>query len=100
VVLEFSGEAISWRGPAPFVFVRVPIDLSAEIKSIANRVTYGWGVIPVIARIGKTEYKTSLFPKDGSYLVPVKVAVQKAEGVALGDAVSVYLEVVSTSGLR
>jgi hypothetical protein len=94
MILEFSGVAIEWRGPAPFVFVPVPPDLSAEIKSIANRATYGWGVIPVVARIGGTDYKTSLFPKDGLYLVPVKVLVQRAEGVKVGDAVNVHLEVV------
>jgi hypothetical protein len=95
MVLEFGGEAIWWRGPAPFVFVRVPADLSAEIKAISNRVTYGWGVIPVVVTIGDTEYKTSLFPKDGIYLVPVKTVVQKAEGVKVGDFVGLRVEVVS-----
>jgi hypothetical protein len=97
MILEFGGEAIEWRGPAPFVFVPVPEDLSAEIKAISNRVTYGWGVIPVIAQIGETEYKTSLFPRKGVYLVPVKVVVQKAEDVKVGDQVQVRLEVVSGS---
>jgi len=92
MVLEFEGEAIEWRGPAPFVFVPVPADLSAEIKAVANRITYGWGVIPSVVRIGGTEYKTSLFPKDGGYLVPVKVVVQKAEGVKIGDSVPVRIE--------
>ncbi|RYG36033.1 DUF1905 domain-containing protein [bacterium] len=90
--MEFEGEAISWRGPAPFVFVPVPPDLSAEIKAMSSRLTYGWGVIPVLAQIGATEYRTSLFPKDGRYLVPVKVVVQKAEGVKVGDLVKVRLD--------
>jgi hypothetical protein len=94
MILEFEGEAIWWRGPAPFVFVPVPPDLSAEIKAISSRVTYGWGVIPAIVRIGQTEYSTSLFPKDGIYLVPVKSRVQKAEDLKVGDVVSVCLEVV------
>lgn len=93
MTLEFSGEAIWWRGPAPFVFVPVPTELSAEIKSISTQVTYGWGVIPVNVRIGETEYSTSLFPKNGIYLVPVKVAVQRAENVNVGDMVTVSLEV-------
>jgi hypothetical protein len=94
MVLEFAGEAIWWRGPAPFVFVPVPADLSAEIKAISNRVTYGWGVIPVTVWIGDTEYTTSLFPKDGVYLVPVKTKVQKAEKVEVGEPVKVRLEIV------
>ena len=92
MILEFVVEAIEWRGPAPFVFVRVPEDVSAEIKAVSNLVTYGWGCIPVKARIGKTDYTTSLFPKDGNYLVPVKVLVQKAEGAKVGDILKVRLE--------
>lgn len=92
MILEFEGEAIEWRGPAPFVFVAVPDDLSADIKAVSSRVTYGWGVIPVTARIGGTEYTTSLFPKDGRYLVPIKVAVQRAEKVGVGDLVQVRIE--------
>jgi len=95
VVLEFAGEAIWWRGPAPFIFVPVPADLSAEIKAISSRVTYGWGVIPVKAQIGDTEYTTSLFPKDGLYLVPIKLKVQKAENVNVGEVVTIRIEIVS-----
>ncbi|MBS1718291.1 MAG: DUF1905 domain-containing protein [Armatimonadetes bacterium] len=92
MILEFTAEAIYWRGPAPFVYVPVPTDLSQEIKSVSCLVTYGWGCIPVRVRIGNTEFKTSLFPTDGVYLVPVKAAVQKAEGVNVGEVAKVRLE--------
>ncbi|MBI5812642.1 MAG: DUF1905 domain-containing protein [Deinococcota bacterium] len=91
--LEFSGEVWQWRGPAPFYFVTVPAEQSRAIKDVAKLVTYGWGVIPVRVRIGKTEWKTSLFPKDGLYLVPLKDMVRKAEGLAEGDRVTVWLEI-------
>jgi hypothetical protein len=91
--LAFRGEAISWRGPAPYVFVPVPPDLSDEIRAISGLVTYGWGVIPVTVHIGSTSFTTSLFPRQGVYLVPVKVAVQRAERVDVGDVVGVRLEV-------
>jgi hypothetical protein len=93
VILEFVGEAIGWRGPAPFVFVPVPAALSDEIKAISRRVTYGWGVIPVKVGIGETEFTTSLFPKNGVYLTPIKTAVQKAEKVKVGDFVHVRLQI-------
>jgi Domain of unknown function (DUF1905) len=96
VTIEFCGEIVEWRGPAPFLFVPIPSDLSAEIKSIASFVTYGWGCIPVIATIGGTSYKTSLFPKNGAYWVPVKVLIQKTENVKLGDQVFVKI-VISAS---
>ncbi len=91
--LEFTGKIIHWRGPAPYLFVPVPDEQSRDIKSISKIVTYGWGVIPVHARIGGTEFTTSLFPKDGRYLLPVKVSVQKAEGLDEGDEVNVKLEI-------
>lgn len=93
MILEFSGNIWFWRGPAPWYFVTVPARQSRDIKEISALVTYGWGVIPVHARVGKTEWKTSLFPKDGRYLLPVKVSVREAENLEEGDRVAVRLEV-------
>jgi hypothetical protein len=56
-------------------------------------VTYGWGMIPVNARIGKTEWQTSLFPKDGRYIVPIKASVRIGENLEEGDKVTIRLEV-------
>ena len=89
--LEFSSEIIHWRGPSPFHFVTVPDEPSAAIESVKSLVTYGWGAIPVKARIGDTNFTTSLFPKGEIYLVPVKDAVRKAEQLSLGDVVTVTL---------
>jgi hypothetical protein len=93
MIIEFEGKIIYWRGPSPFLFVPVPDEPSRSIKTISTLVTYGWGVIPVHARIGKTEWKTSLFPKDGRYLVPIRMSVQKAEELDVGDSVSIRLEI-------
>ena len=90
---EFTGKIIFWRGPAPWFFVAVPQKQSQDIKAISSMVTYGWGVIPVHVRIGRTEFQTSLFPKNGLYLVPIKVSVRKAEKLEEGDNVTVRLEV-------
>jgi len=89
--LEFSGEIIYWRGPAPYHFVTVPEEQSAAIEHVSSMVTYGWGVIPVRVRIGQTDFATSLFPGVELYVVPVKVAVRRAEGLSLGDEVAVRL---------
>ena len=91
--MEFSGTIIFWRGPAPFYFVTVPAEQSRDLKAISGLVTYGWGVIPVTVRVGSTEWKTSLFPKEGLYLVPIKASVRKAEDLDEGDSVMVRLEV-------
>jgi hypothetical protein len=62
-----------------------------QIKSLSRQLTYGWGVIPVKGRIGATTFSTSLFPKGDSYLIPIKVAVRTAEGLGIGDPVTVDL---------
>lgn len=93
VNITFSGSIWFWRGPAPWYFVTIPPEQCADLSAISRFVTYGWGCIPVKVRIGRTEYTTSLFPKDGSYIVPVKAAVRKSEGIDEGDDVTVQLEV-------
>jgi len=93
MLIEFSGKIWFWRGPAPFFFVTIPARQSRKIKAISGLVTYGWGVIPVHVRIGKTEFTTSLFPKDDRYLVPIKASVRKAESLEEGDKVTIRLEI-------
>ena len=90
--IDFEGEIFYWRGPSPFHFVAVPPEQSGEIESVAALVTYGWGVIPVTATISATTWTTSLFPKDGLYLVPIRAAVRKERGLVLGDRVEITLD--------
>jgi hypothetical protein len=92
---EFPGELISWRGPAPYHFIEVPEEVADALHDLASVLTYGWGVIPVTVRIGQSEWTTSLFPKDGLYLVPIKDAIRRGEGLVLGDVVSVEVEIRS-----
>ena len=87
--LNFEAEIIHWRGPAPYLFAPVPDRYADEVRDAARLASYGWGCVPVAARIGDTDFTTSLFPRDGTYLLPVKVAVQRAEAVGLGDSVRV-----------
>ncbi|WP_328878035.1 DUF1905 domain-containing protein [Streptomyces sp. NBC_00299] len=91
--LVFTGRVIEWRGPAPYYFLRVPDEESADIREVAAMATYGWGVIPVEARIGEVAFETSLFPKDGGYLLPLRNAVRKPQGIGAGDEVSVEMTV-------
>jgi GNAT superfamily N-acetyltransferase len=88
---EFSGEVIEWRGPAPYYFVAVPEEAGDALRAAASAASYGWGMLPIRARINGTEWNTSLWPKDGGYLLPLKDAVRKPEGLDAGDAVDVRL---------
>ena len=89
--LTFTGELIHWRGPAPYHFVPVPEQESAAIEASSRLVSYGWGCIPVTVTTGDTTWTTSLFPKDGRYLVPVKAAVRRTVGLELGDRIKITL---------
>jgi hypothetical protein len=93
VDLTFAGKVIEWRGPSPFYFVPVPAAESADIREVAALASYGWGVIPVEARVGGVDFETSLFPKDGGYLLPLKDAVRKPRGLSPGDDVRVEMSV-------
>ncbi|MCC6455908.1 MAG: DUF1905 domain-containing protein [Caldilineaceae bacterium] len=91
--IDFNGEIWFWKGPAPWYFVTVPAQQCRELKAISGFVTYGWGMIPVHVRIGKTEWKTSLWPQEDRYIVPIKASVRKAERLEEGDTVTIRLGV-------
>jgi hypothetical protein len=89
---EFEGPVIEWRGPAPFYFVRLSEEVSADLKIAAAGVEY-WGQVPVTVDIQRVEFFTALFPKDGVYLLPLKDAVRASAGIRLGDVVAGTLSV-------
>jgi hypothetical protein len=91
--IDFNGKIWFWKGPAPWYFVTVPEEQCRDLKAVSGFVTYGWGMIPVHVRIGQTAWKTSLWPKDDSYIVPIKASVRKAEKLEEGDTVTIRLEV-------
>lgn len=91
--VEFDGPIWFWKGPAPWYFVTVPEDVAQALKAISGTVTYGWGMIPVTVQIGESRWTTSLWPKDGSYIVPLKSNIRKAEGLEEGDIVTIDLMV-------
>jgi hypothetical protein len=91
MVTKFKGALIEWRGPSPFYFVPLPEGPSKKIKAMAAQLTYGWGVIPVLGKIGKTNFSTALIPKDGVYYLPIKNAVRFAENLEVGSEVSVSI---------
>lgn len=89
----FEAEVIHWRGPPPYLFAPIPEDHVGEVRYAAQLVSYGWGVIPVEAEIGGVVFRTSLFPRDGTYLLPIKTSVQRSASVALGDKIRVLVRI-------
>ena len=93
VAIKFEAIAIAWRGPSPFVFAVVPAGLVPALREAARQASYGWGVVPVEAEANGIAFRTSLFPRDAGYLVPLKTAVRRATGIALGDNVALEIRV-------
>jgi hypothetical protein len=93
VELTFTNTVIEWRGPAPYYYLPLPEEEAEDVRDVRKMATYGWGVIPVVAQIGHTAFETSLFPKDGGYLLPLKDAVRKPEGISVGDEVTVEVKI-------
>jgi len=91
--LDFEAEVIEWRGPSPYIYAVLPVAAAAEVARVKRAASYGWGVIPVEANIGGVRFTTSLFPRDGTYLLPLKVAVRRQIAVTVGDIVSVSMRI-------
>jgi hypothetical protein len=95
---QFEGPVVEWRGPAPFYFVAIPADESADIKCAAKGLEY-WGQVPVVVHIGEIEFTTALFPRDRRYFLPLRDAVRNSAGIELDQVVAVRLS-VGRRGLR
>ena len=98
---QFTSTLIEWRGPAPFFFAPLPQDVATDLARLKKQASYGWGVIPVRALIsavpesdpGTITFETSLFPRDGTYLLPLKDKVRRPLGVTVGDSISVTMTI-------
>lgn len=86
----YPGESANWH------FITVPKDVSGKITGRFREFRRGWGSLPVSVTIGKTSWKTSIFPdgKTGTYLLPVKAVVRRAEGIEAGDRAAVRFTVL------
>jgi hypothetical protein len=93
----FEGELWRWRPEegGTWIFVSLPFDVADEIdETVLNK--GGFGSVRVEATIGGTTWRTSLFPskEHRTYVLPVKAAVRRANGLAEGDAAQVTLLVL------
>lgn len=85
-----------YQGDSPWHFVTIPLSESGEIKKDYIWPRRGFGSIPVLATVGGTSWRTSIFPdKDGSYLLPLKKSVRASEKISEGDMIDITLEVIT-----
>jgi hypothetical protein len=97
MIFEFDGEIFRWdaRDDASWYFASVPPELSEEIREVP-RPYRGFGAVRVRARVGDSEWATSIFPSssEGTYVLPLKKKVRDAEGLVDGGPVRVHIEVL------
>lgn len=83
-IWDASGEG-SWH------FVTVPEDDADEIAAVTEGLRRGFGSVRVEATVGPATWRTSIFPGQGAYVLPVKKAVRREVGVEEGDELDVEL---------
>jgi hypothetical protein len=97
--MQFTVRGKVWRyeGPAGWFFVSLSQRQAAQLRATPMVAKVGWGYVPVVARVGGSEWRTTLFPsaKDETYLIAIKATVRKREGIAAGDTVAVDVRVLS-----
>ncbi len=78
-----QSKVLVYQGMSAWRFLVLPTKTGKEIKEKFGKSAKGWGSLPVSVVIGKTEWTTSIFPdkKSGTYLLPLKAKVRKAEGI-------------------
>lgn len=91
--ISFDAEVIHWRGPAPFIFAAVPRHHVAAIREAARIASYGWGCVPVAAEANGVRFTTSLFPRNDTYMVPLKKAMRAQADIAIGDVIAMTIEI-------
>lgn len=84
-----------YPGDTPWHFVTLPKATTKNIDFYFSHAKRGWGSLPVVVTLGKTSWKTSIFPdkKADSYLLPLKAEVRKKENIKAGDNISFSLKV-------
>jgi Domain of unknown function (DUF1905) len=92
VEFDFKGRVVEWRGPAPYFFLPLDDETNDAVTELATIHSYGWGCIPVTSTIGATTFITSLMPHDALYLLPLKIAVRRAEGIDVAMQIAAHIE--------
>jgi hypothetical protein len=93
--IQYSFNAKSWQytGPAAWYFISIPKNLSKEIRTALQSEEEGWGRLKATAKIGKTEWKTSIWfdTKQNAYLLPLKAEVRKKEKIEIDQPLKVSI---------
>jgi hypothetical protein len=98
VVVVFDAELWIWdaRRAESWTFVSLPAEASEVIRDLAGGSRRGFGSVRVRVTVGGSRWATSIFPGSGggTYVLPIKRAVRKAEALDAGDIATVTVELI------
>lgn len=87
----YKMRAKCWRYPGMAAWYFLPIDkkVAATLRENFAGKARGFGSLKVTVRLGKSKWQTSIFPdkQSGTYLLPLKAAIRRAESIDDGDSV-------------
>lgn len=96
-IYKISVKLFKWQGKGAWFFVRIEKETAEIIKDNFGMYAVGFGSLPVNATLGNSTWKTSIFPDKGTYLLPIKSQIRKAENIKEGDTLNINLEIAITS---
>ena len=99
-IFKFKSKVIVWKSrydegndKGAWRFARVPEDISLKIKELQQkeikkgRKRRGWGAVYAKAKVGKSEWTTSVFPDrhSATYILPLKKEIRFEENLYDGE---------------
>ena len=86
-----------WRAKdSTWHFATMPQGMSDEVDALVGDRAGGFGSVRVEVTLGGSVWRTSLFPsrEHAAYVLPMKAAVRRAEGIGPGDEPTLTLRVL------
>jgi hypothetical protein len=95
-IYKIKSEVLVYPGMSAWRFLVIPKKESSEIKERFGKKARGWGSLKVSAAVGKTSWETSIFPdkKSGTYMLPLKAQIRRAEGIDDRDTVGFSIKIL------
>ncbi|EMM80460.1 PF08922 domain protein [Leptospira interrogans str. 2006001854] len=87
ITIQFQARVWIYPGKGGWHFLTLPIKTSKEVRTILDKMPRSWGMVPVIAQIGVTNWNTSIFPEKNSikYVLPLKADIRKKKNYSKSE---------------
>ncbi len=93
---QFTSKVVLWPSTqGAWHFAGVGGSVAKSIRQDYKGLSGGFGSVPVMVIVGKSEWKTSIFwdSRSNSYLLPIKAAIRRAEGIFPDDEIKIIIKI-------